>query len=127
MTPRSSTAWPPCSRAGGVSCDLAENTAQALAAVERRRPDLILADYHLDGSEDGLTALACLHAACRPPPPSALVTADNSAELTAKARELGHALLRKPAKPAALRALISQLGRRAGNGHEAPADQTAGA
>ena len=105
----------------GVSCDLAENTAQALAAVQRRRPDLILADYHLDGSEDGLTALACLHATCRPPPPSALITADNSTELTAKARELGYALLRKPAKPAALRAMISQLGRRAGAGQESEA------
>ena len=96
----------------GVSCDLAEDTATALAAVRRRRPDLILADYHLDAGENGLTALADLHAACQPPPPSALVTADNSAELTAQARELGYALLRKPAKPAALRALISQLGRR---------------
>ena len=97
----------------GVSCDLAEDTATALAAVRRRRPDLILADYHLDAGEDGLTALAQLRAACQPPPPSALVTADNSAELTAQARELGYALLRKPAKPAALRAMISQLGRRA--------------
>jgi Na+/proline symporter/signal transduction histidine kinase/ActR/RegA family two-component response regulator len=96
----------------GVSCDLAATTDEALAAVARRRPDLILADYHLDGGEDGLSALAALRAACQPPPPSALVTADNSTELTAQARELGYALLRKPAKPAALRALIAQLGRK---------------
>ena len=100
----------------GVSCDLARNTDEALAAVARRRPDLVLADYHLDPGEDGLTALARLRAACHPPPPSALVTADNSPELTLQARELGYALLRKPAKPATLRALISQLGRRASGG-----------
>ncbi|MEO8011831.1 MAG: hybrid sensor histidine kinase/response regulator, partial [Dokdonella sp.] len=97
----------------GVSCDIAETTHDALAAVARRRPDLILADYHLDDGEDGISALGRLRAACQPPPPSALITADNSAELKALARELGYALLRKPAKPAALRAMIAQLGRRA--------------
>lgn len=96
----------------GVSCDLAATTAEALAAVKHRRPDLILADYHLDDGENGLSALVLLRAACDPPPPSALITADNSAELTAQARELGYALLRKPAKPAALRAMIAQLGRK---------------
>jgi Na+/proline symporter/signal transduction histidine kinase/CheY-like chemotaxis protein len=96
----------------GVTCDLALTTEEALAAVARRRPDLILADYHLDGDDDGLRALAALRIACVPPAPSALITADNSAELTQQARELGYALLRKPAKPAALRALIAQLGRK---------------
>ena len=97
----------------GVSCDLAIDTAQALAAVARRRPDLILADYHLDAGADGISALAQLRTACDPPPPAALVTADNSVELVAQARALGYALLRKPVRPAALRAIIAQLGRKA--------------
>ncbi len=102
----------------GVTCDLAENTQAALEAVRRRRPDLILADYHLDGSEDGLSALATLRAACQPAPPGALVTADNSPELTTQVRELGHVLLRKPVKPAALRAVIAQLGRKGQGGEQ---------
>jgi CheY-like chemotaxis protein len=95
----------------GLSCDTARTIAEAQAAVARRRPDLILADYHLDDSVDGHEALARLRAALSPPPPGALITADASPELKARARSLGHALLRKPVKPAALRALIAQLGR----------------
>ncbi|WP_440224880.1 hybrid sensor histidine kinase/response regulator [Dokdonella sp. MW10] len=107
----------------GVTCDLAATTAEALDAVARRRPDLILADYHLDAGDDGLSALAALRKALPSPPPCALVTADNSAELTSKAREFGYALLRKPVKPAALRALIAQFGRKPAP--HAEADKTA--
>jgi Na+/proline symporter/signal transduction histidine kinase/CheY-like chemotaxis protein len=97
----------------GVSSDLAATVEEAVAAAERRRPDLLLVDYHLEAAHDGLDALAALRAACSPPPPGALITADTSAELAVRARALGYALLRKPVKPAALRALITQLGRQA--------------
>jgi CheY-like chemotaxis protein len=97
----------------GVSSDLAATIDEAVAAAERRRPDLLLVDYHLEAAHDGLDALAALRAACAPPPPGALITADTSAELAVRARALGYALLRKPVKPAALRALITQLGRQA--------------
>jgi Na+/proline symporter/signal transduction histidine kinase/ActR/RegA family two-component response regulator len=97
----------------GVSCDLAANVEDAVAAVRRRRPDLLLVDYHLEAQQDGLAALAELRGACEPPPPGALITADTGADLALRARALGHALLHKPVKPAALRALINQLGRRA--------------
>ncbi|MBO9661626.1 NahK/ErcS family hybrid sensor histidine kinase/response regulator [Dokdonella sp.] len=95
----------------GVSCDLAGTPGEALAALQRRRPDLLLVDFHLDAAQDGLEALGALRTACDPPPPGALITADTSAELAVRARALGYALLRKPVKPAALRALIMQLGR----------------
>jgi CheY-like chemotaxis protein len=84
---------------------------EAQNAASMRRPDLILADYHLDDPIDGLAALDHLRAAFDPAPPGALITADASLELKASARERGYALLRKPVKPAALRALIAQLGR----------------
>ena len=100
-------------RQWGVGCDLAGDIDEAVAAVTRRRPDLILADYHLDAGENGLDALARARAACAPPPPGALVTADHSAELQAQARVAGYAILRKPVRPAALRAVIAQLTRRA--------------
>jgi Na+/proline symporter/PAS domain-containing protein/anti-sigma regulatory factor (Ser/Thr protein kinase) len=94
-----------------LTCDICSNVDEAKSAIARRRPDLILADYHLDDPIDGLDALDLLCAACLPAPPSALITADASPELKARARERGYALLRKPVKPAALRALIAQLGR----------------
>ena len=94
-----------------VTCDICSNVEEAKSAIRQRRPDLLLADYHLDDNVDGLDALDLLRAACSSPPPGALITADASAELKARARERGYALLRKPVKPAALRALIAQLGR----------------
>jgi PAS domain S-box-containing protein len=97
----------------GISCDLARTLDEAVAAVRRRRPDLLLVDYHLDDEVDGLAAITRLGAECTPAPPAALITADTSPELPLRARALGHALLRKPVKPAALRALIAQLGRQA--------------
>lgn len=96
----------------GVRCDLAGTIDEAVAAACARRPDLVLADYHLDGAENGLDALARVRAACVPPPPGALVTADHGAELQKQARAGGYVVLRKPVRPAALRALVAQLGRR---------------
>lgn len=96
-----------------VSCDIALTPEGAHAALLARRPDLLLVDYHLDAGQDGLEALDMLRAACALPPPGALLTADTSAELAERARALGYPLLRKPVKPAALRALVSQLGRQA--------------
>lgn len=96
----------------GLSCDLAGTIEDAVAAAQRRRPDLLLVDYHLDTEQDGLDALGLLRNACSPAPPGALITADTSAELALRARALGYALLRKPVKPAALRALIAQFGRK---------------
>ena len=96
----------------GVGVDLAGGIDDAVAAASRRRPDLVLADYHLDGSENGLDALARVRAVCTVPPPGALLTADHGADLLAQARSAGYVVLHKPIRPAALRALIAQLGRR---------------
>src|SRR5690606_36330138 len=74
----------------GVASDLAGDIASAVDAARRRRPDLVLADYHLDAGENGIDALARVRAACEPPPPGALITADHGAELHAQAREAGY-------------------------------------
>src|SRR5262249_1939013 len=86
-------------------------------ALERLRaggvPDIILVDYHLDEGT-GLEVVAALRAAmcgtaCDPP--AIVITADHSAEVQRQARLFGCALLRKPVKAAALRALMYQLTR----------------
>ena len=93
-----------------VTCELCSTVEEALTAASRRRPDLILADYHLDDAIDGLAALDLLRNGSAPPP-GALITADAGPDVKLLARERGYAMLQKPVKPAALRALIAHLTR----------------
>jgi len=82
--------------------------ARQLAAAEH--PAVVLADYRLgDGDDDGLALLVELCRADVAPPIGALVTADHTAALAERARDLGFPMLRKPVKPAALRALMGAL------------------
>ena len=91
-------------------------TATAVAArslLSAQRVDLVLADYHLGGEPLGLDLLDELvlrdssHSRA-----GALITADGTAALAQRAQRLGFQVLRKPLRPAALRALIVALARR---------------
>jgi CheY-like chemotaxis protein len=73
-------------------------------------PDVILADYHLDATT-GLEAVRALRSVLKTKPPVVIITADHSAEVQRAVRAQGYALLRKPLKAAALRALMHQLTR----------------
>ncbi|MBU6247939.1 MAG: PAS-domain containing protein [Xanthomonadaceae bacterium] len=104
-------------RRWGVDCRLAEDVVQAEAELRRGQIDLLLADYHLADSTDGLQALQQLRGRLGSLPPVAMITADGSSDLKQRARELGYPLLHKPVRPAALRALLGALVRRqASNG-----------
>jgi PAS domain S-box-containing protein len=94
----------------GVQVVPATTIAEAQAAFARGGIDVVLADYHLDGGEDGLTLIQLLRAGARQPVSAALITADNDAEVAGRARALGCPVLRKPVKPAALRALLGAVG-----------------
>jgi PAS domain S-box-containing protein len=94
----------------GVRVVTATGAAEARAALEKERPDVVLADYRLgEGEPDGLELLQSMRRAGVEPLPGALVTADHSAAVTERARALGYPVLRKPVKPAALRALLGAL------------------
>ena len=94
----------------GVLPLLAATLDEAGRALAARVPDVILADYHLHDRVEGLDALDQLRARCgASPPPGALITADASDALAEEARRRGYALLRKPVRPAALRALLAAL------------------
>jgi signal transduction histidine kinase len=80
--------------------------AARLAEVHQR-PDVIVADYHLDES-DGLLAIDLLRESFGADLPAVLVTADRSVEVRERAGLHDVRLLTKPLKPAALRALLSQ-------------------
>jgi len=71
-------------------------------------PDMILADYHLDG-ENGLDVIARLRAAWGAIVPAVLVTADRSNDVRVAASDVEVAILNKPVKPAALRTVINGM------------------
>jgi DNA-binding response OmpR family regulator len=99
----------------GVQAMPARTIAEAESVLTVHRPHVILADYHLREPENGLDLLQRLCAAnghC----PGALVTANASEALAHAARAGGFQVLRKPVKPAALRALLAALLRRQGAG-----------
>lgn len=72
-------------------------------------PDIIIADQHLDGGDLGTATIAEVRDYLGRSVPALIVTADGS-ELVAKAaRAAGIELMRKPLKPAQLRALLAHL------------------
>ena len=82
--------------------------ARKLLRGMRRRPDMILADYHLD-NDNGLNAVRRLRSRFRTPFAAALITADRSPEVREAAAGNDMPVLQKPLRPAALRALLTQV------------------
>lgn len=74
------------------------------------KPVIMLADYQLDDGETGLEAMNAMRTRFSDPEiPGILISADPRPEVAAEAKALGFYFLRKPIKPAALRALIRRL------------------
>lgn len=96
----------------GWGCDV--RSARSLKDIDKDRlldgwlPDLVLMDYHLDQTS-GLDAVEWLRHNVGGHLPAALVTADRSAAVRTLAEERKIAVVTKPVKPAALRAIISGL------------------
>lgn len=91
----------------GCEVLVAANEAQAMDQVARAQ--LLIMDFHLDDEVLGSAVIQRINAARVAPLPAILVTADHSGEADSAAAELGCPVLKKPLKPAALRALISRL------------------
>jgi signal transduction histidine kinase len=95
----------------GWDCSVlkAKDTQEALAQVRTSShpPEIILADYHLD-KETGLNALRAIRKELGYEVPAVVITADRSPEVQELIREEGLQLLRKPLRPAALRAVMAQ-------------------
>ena len=94
-------------------CDVA-TTMSTADALERVRalggaPDAIIADLHLDNGESGLTAVEEIRLQFRRNIAALIVTADYSEKATKEAAVFGLEVLKKPVKPAEMRALLSFL------------------
>jgi PAS domain S-box-containing protein len=86
--------------------------AEARIRVDGFRPDIVLADYHLDHGQRGTELIIALRHALNEDIPAAVITADRSPELQTTVNALSAvSLLTKPIKPARLRALIASARR----------------
>ncbi len=72
-------------------------------------PDIVIADQHLDGGDLGTTTIAEVRDYLSRAVPALIVTADGSETVAKAARAAGIELMRKPLKPAQLRALLAHL------------------
>nr|WP_210320101.1 NahK/ErcS family hybrid sensor histidine kinase/response regulator [Pseudaminobacter soli] len=99
----------------GWGCEVRTATGRTEIFADDQRlpaPDVILADFHLDG-ETGLDLIRDLRLRWEVSVPAILVTADRSSEVRAAAGEADIPILNKPLKPAALRTLMSRIRRMA--------------
>lgn len=97
----------------GWGCDVASTRSAADAAQRLSElggaPDAIIADLHLDHGESGLSAVTDIRQQLRLDVPAMIITADYSEKAAKEASLLGLEVLKKPIKPAEMRALLSFL------------------
>lgn len=95
---------------GGWGCEVTvlASAAQAQDAAADAVPDLLLLDYRL-GEARGPEAMPALQQRWGRAVPVILVTAERDDALREQARAAGWGFLAKPVRPAALRALMTQL------------------
>ena len=89
---------------------LAETQAQAAQQVLLHgTPDFVLVDYHLNDQSHGLQVMQHLDNILGTQLPAIVITADRSKKLEDEIKGIGYGLLRKPIRPAALRALMTNM------------------
>jgi DNA-binding response OmpR family regulator len=84
-------------------------SAIGLATNGEDAPDILLVDYHLDRGVSGLALAEEIQALWGTKVPSIVITADHTQEAQTAATALGCQILRKPVKPAALRAVMNSI------------------
>ena len=96
---------------GGWGCEIVTaagiSEARQIVNSATRRPDVVIADYHLDDG-NGITAISEIRLILGPKVPAVLLTADRSQTVREAANAMDIQLLNKPLKPAALRSLLAQ-------------------
>ena len=99
----------------GAQALTAATEEEAVTRIERLRrehhtlPAILLVDYHLDDNVTGIEVIDTLRRVGDARLPAIILTADHSDEVTDAIRRAGYAILHKPVKPAALRALMTRV------------------
>ena len=95
--------------AWGCKTRVATDGRGASAQWRAQPPSIVLADYHLSASENGLDVLATLNQGRARRVPAIIISADDSAQIRAKVRTAGYKFMAKPINPGRLRAMILAL------------------
>jgi signal transduction histidine kinase/CheY-like chemotaxis protein len=94
----------------GATVAIAGNREQLLSHIAGgERPDIILADYHLDDGDTGLNAVLAAGKLDATDTPCIIISADDSDVIRDRAKAVGFRFLPKPVNAARLRALILAL------------------
>ena len=83
----------------------------ALDKIARRHrwPGVILADYHLRDTRNGIDAIAEIRKFCNTPIPAIVLTSDTTDERAREVGRIGAHLMVKPVQPALLQSLLRRL------------------
>lgn len=81
----------------------------AVAETRAKAPDIILADYHLDGGRTGIEAIRALRRRFGWDIPAIVITADYGDEVAGQIAAASAERMLKPVKPAELRALMTHI------------------
>jgi CheY-like chemotaxis protein len=73
-----------------------------------RKPDLILADYRLQGGTTGAQAINRIRSRLKVSLPAIILTGDTAPERLRQAKASGHGVLHKPVQPQILRRMIDE-------------------
>lgn len=90
----------------GCDCVLADSAEEMITKLGSRRPDLVIADWHIEGGFDGFQALDLLDQAFGRELPSVVLTGDYDLEALAAANRAGRRVLHKPILPHVLNAVM---------------------
>ncbi|MCP4487424.1 MAG: PAS domain-containing protein [Gammaproteobacteria bacterium] len=96
----------------GCTVKLAQTAVQVeqiLEDVSLPKPNLIIADYHLDSNLTGLDVINQINSATADKIPALMITANYTNELRQQVRVAGYHLINKPVKPLKLKLAMSHL------------------
>lgn len=93
----------------GMVARVTGGTAEALATMGEEPPDIILADYNLEGDDTGLASILALRDAAGRSVPAVVVTAHRDPEIARRCAAMGVPLLEKPVRPAELSEILVRL------------------
>jgi CheY-like chemotaxis protein len=95
----------------GCTVTVAASAGEVLArlAALGQEPDVIIADYHLDGESRGTAAIDMILRRYGRDIPALVISSNHTETLNTDIRALGHSFLAKPVAPAKLRATLSYL------------------
>ena len=94
---------------GEIISGLSADVALAQLIEQDKTPDIIIADYHLNGEDTGIAAIAEIRAEFTDPIPAIIITSDRDADLEDMLKAEKLPLIHKPVVAASLHALIRHL------------------